>query len=293
MTDGRLPARPAEVLRYAAFTVAGRGGNPAGVVLDAGHLGAAAMLEIAAEVGFSETVFLSDQGVDAAGRTLMTTRYFSPLAEVAFCGHATVAASVALAERGAEGTLVFRTKVGDVEVRTTASPSGPMATLTSVAPYVVAADEVDVTEALGALDWSRQDLDPAYPVQVAFAGNEHLVLAASSAARLSALDYDVPRLTALMTARRWTTIALVHAVTPTEFLARNPFPVGGVFEDPATGAAAAAFGGYLRALGLVRTPGRVVIRQGEDMGRPSLLLVDIPQGDRGIQVTGAATRMTG
>ena len=282
-----------EVLRYAAFTADGMGGNPAGVVLDAQDVDAAAMLEIAAAVGFSETIFLSDRIVDAAGRTLMTTRYFSPLAEVAFCGHATVAAAVALAERGAEGTLVFRTIVGDIEVRTTAAPSGPMATLTSVTPYVVTPDPGDVTAALGALDWRREDLDSRYPVQVAFAGNEHLVLVANSADRLSALDYDVPRLKDLMNARAWTTIALLHAVTPTEFLARNPFPVGGVFEDPATGAAAAAFGGYLRALALVRAPVRVVIRQGEDMGRPSRLLVDIPEGNGGIQVTGAAARMTG
>jgi PhzF family phenazine biosynthesis protein len=282
-----------EVLRYAAFTADGMGGNPAGIVLDVRDLDPAAMLEIAAEVGFSETVFLSDRDVDADGRTLMTTRYFSSLAEVAFCGHATVAAAVALAERGDEGTLVFRTSVGDIEVRTTASPTGPMATLTSVAPYVVTPDQADVAEALGALDWSPGDLDSRYPVRVAFAGNEHLVLVANSVARLSRLDYDVPRLTALMDARGWTTIALIHAVSPTEFLARNPFPVGGVFEDPATGAAAAAFGGYLRALGLVRAPLRVLIRQGEDMGRPSRLLVDIPKGDGGIRVTGAAARMMG
>ena len=281
-----------EVLRYAAFTADGVGGNPAGVVLDAHDVDAAAMLEIATEVGFSETIFLSDRTVDAAGRTLMTTRYFSPLAEVAFCGHATVAAAVALAERGDEGPLVFRTRVGDIEVRTTAGLSGPMATLTSVAPYVVTPEWADVTEALDALDWGPEDLDSNFPVRVAFAGNEHLVLVANSVARLSALDYDVPRLTALMDARGWTTIALIHAVSPTEFLARNPFPVGGVFEDPATGAAAAAFGGYLRALGLVGTPVRVLIRQGEDMGRPSRLLVDIPEGDGGIQVTGAAARMT-
>ena len=46
-------------------------------------------------------------------------------------------------------------------------------------------------------------------------------------------------------------------------------------EDPATGAAAAAFGGYLRALGLVTPPARITIHQGDDLGRPSLLHVDI------------------
>jgi PhzF family phenazine biosynthesis protein len=59
-------------------------------------------------------------------------------------------------------------------------------------------------------------------------------------------------------------------------------------EDPATGAAAAAFGGYLRALGLVTEPVRVHIRQGEDMGRPSDLYVDLRPDDPRVRVTGQA-----
>ena len=52
-----------------------------------------------------------------------------------------------------------------------------------------------------------------------------------------------------------------------EFEARNPFPPGGVREDPATGSAAAALGGYLRALGLVRPPARVTVtRAGTSAG---------------------------
>ena len=58
-------------------------------------------------------------------------------------------------------------------------------------------------------------------------------------------------LRALMLKQDWTTIDLVWRESPDVFQARNPFPVGGVFEDAATGAAAAAFGGYLRELGLV------------------------------------------
>ncbi|WP_405477850.1 PhzF family phenazine biosynthesis protein [Streptomyces canus] len=46
-------------------------------------------------------------------------------------------------------------------------------------------------------------------------------------------------------------------------------PPGGLYEDPATGAAAAAFGGYLRALSLVSPPARITIEQGLEMGRPS------------------------
>ena len=52
-----------------------------------------------------------------------------------------------------------------------------------------------------------------------------------------------------------------------------------------------AFGGYLRALALVDVPARVTIRQGQDMGRPSRLLVDLAAGDERVQVTGTADPM--
>jgi len=66
------------------------------------------------------------------------------------------------------------------------------------------------------------------------------------------------------------------AENPALFHARDPFPPGSVVEDPATGPAAAAFGGYLRALALIDIPARVTILQGEDMGRPSRLLATSP-----------------
>jgi PhzF family phenazine biosynthesis protein len=90
-----------------------------------------------------------------------------------------------------------------------------------------------------------------------------------------------------MAERSWTTVHVVWAQQRSVFHARDPFPPGGVVEDPATGAAAAAFGGYLRALGLVEVPGEVTIVQGADMGRPSRLTVGIP-ADGGVRVTGAA-----
>ena len=76
----------------------------------------------------------------------------------------------------------------------------------------------------------------------------------------------------------------------TVFLSRNPFPVGGVVEDPATGAAAAALGGYLRDAGLIEAPASIVIRQGQAMGRPSRIRVDIPPMG-GIVVRGTAVRL--
>jgi PhzF family phenazine biosynthesis protein len=70
--------------------------------------------------------------------------------------------------------------------------------------------------------------------------------------------------------------------------ARNLFPVGGVVEDPATGAAAAAFGAYLRSIGAIATPGHLDIVQGEDVGRISHLRVAVPAAPAGIDVSGGA-----
>jgi PhzF family phenazine biosynthesis protein len=127
------------------------------------------------------------------------------------------------------------------------------------------------------------------PPRIAFAGAHHLILAARTRKRLAELDYDFDALKAYMSQRDLTTVALVHRLDATTFAARNPFPVGGVVEDPATGAAAAAFGAYLRALGLVTPPVRVTIHQGDDLGRPSLLRVDLDaEPGSGVRVTGRA-----
>lgn len=282
------PTRPAsDVLRYAAFSDDPRGGNPAGVVLDATGMTEAEMLRTAAEVGFSETAFLVPRGDG------LHVRYFSPLAEVSFCGHATIASAVAWAQQHGEGRLVYRTAVGEVPVTTTRGPGGRwQATLTSVPPRTVGLSDTDLALLLRALRWSPADLDPSLPPRVAYAGAWHPVLAARTRARLADLDYDLAGLGALMAARGWTTVALVHREDATTFSARNPFPPGGVVEDPATGAAAAALGGYLRDGGHVPVPAAVTVLQGADMGRPSVLRVDVPQGqDRGIDVTGSAVAM--
>lgn len=277
-----------EVLRYAAFTTDPEGGNPAGVVLDARGMDDAAMLAVAAAVGYSETAFL----VPGPSAGAYDVRYFSPLAEVPFCGHATIASAVALRERGAAGPLHFGTRGGLVPVVLSRDDRGrPLATLTSVEPTVATVDPATVDLVLTALRWRRDELDPALPPRVAAAGASHLVLAAGTRSRLADLDYDGPGLRALMEDRGWTTVHLVWRETPTVFHARDPFPVGGVVEDPATGAAAAAFGAYLRALGLIAPPARITILQGEDLGRPGLLTVDLAADDPRVRVTGAAVAM--
>lgn len=276
------------VLHYSAFVADGHpgGGNPAGVVLDADDLADAERQAIAAELGYSETAFVERPAADGSRRV----RYFSPEAEVDFCGHATVAAAVALADAGVVGPLQFVINAGRVDVSTQDTPHGHAATLTSVPTHTRPADPDELARALAALRWVPTDLDPRYPAHVAYAGNEHLVLAVRERATLAALDYDYPALAALMADRGWTTVHLVWAESPTSFAARDPFPPGGVVEDAATGAAAAAFGGYLRELGLVPLPARVVIDQGVEMGRPSRLFVDVAADEPRVRVTGVAQR---
>lgn len=269
-----------ELLRYSAFTTDPHGGNPAGVVLDAGHLGDDEMFRIAAEIGYSETAFVHGDRV----------RYFSPLAEVDFCGHATIATAVALAERFGAGPMTFQTNVGEIAVETAIVDGRVTATLTSAPTHSRPATETELAEVLAALRWDRADLDPAFPPHVAFAGVKHFVLAAGTRERLAKLDYDFESLGDVMSRVGWTTVQLVWAESADVFHARDPFPPGGVVEDAATGAAAAAFGGYLRTIGLLES-GRFTVLQGEDMGRPSVLTVDVD--DRpGVRVTGNAVEMT-
>ena len=88
------------------------------------------------------------------------------------------------------------------------------------------------------------------------------------------------------------TVDLIWREDPRTFHARNPFPVGGVVEDPATGAAAAAFGAYLRELGAVTPPVDLTIHQGKDMGRPSMLRVHVDTVERPeIRVSGTAVEI--
>ncbi|MDF1505189.1 PhzF family phenazine biosynthesis protein, partial [Roseisolibacter sp. H3M3-2] len=145
---------------------------------------------------------------------------------------------------------------------------------------------------LAALRCAPDALDPAIPPARAYAGAWHLVLAVRDAARLAALDYDFDALRDLMTRDGLTTLQLVWREGADVFHARNPFPVGGVVEDPATGASAAALGGYLRDAGLVAAPATLTIRQGEAMGRPSRITVAVPAAG-GIVVSGSAVPIPG
>jgi PhzF family phenazine biosynthesis protein len=271
--------------RLSAFTTTPEGGNPAGVWIGDRLPGPAEMQRIAADVRFSETAFVAPRE-----GTTRTVRYYSPLAEVPFCGHATIAAGVQLGESSGEGEYRFEILPGSVMVRVSREDGSLLASLTSVEPRQRLVSDELLDGALAALGWSRTDLDDGIAPINAYAGVWHLVIAVRELDRLNRLDYDFQALQQVMLANDLTTLQLIWRESDTVIHARDPFPVGGVVEDPATGAAAAALGGYLRDAGLVRPPTRLLVRQGEALGRPSRLIVDIPPSG-GIIVSGHAVRL--
>ena len=279
-----------EVLRYAAFSTTPDGGNPAGLVLDARHLDEAGMLAVAAAVGYAESAFVTEQGVDGDPRR-SRVRYFSPIAEVPFCGHATIALAVALSERGGAGSFTFDTPVGIVVIETAGEGADIAASFTAVEPQVAEFDDAVLAELLGLLGVSQGDLDPAYPPRIAYSGNWHPVLVFADRTLFDSFGFDPVAMRQLMDAQGWAaTVAVLYRLADGAFEARNVFPVGAITEDPATGAAAAAVGAYLRILGLVDPPSRVLIHQGRHVGRPGLLTVDIPAAG-GVVVSGTAVRI--
>ena len=279
-----------DVLRYAAFTTTPDGGNPAGVILDATRLDDARMQAIAADVGYAESVFVTEAAVDGDVRR-NRVRYFSPIAEVPFCGHATIALAVALSGRDGTGTFIFDTPVGPVSIETVGQGAAVTARFTSVEPRVAEFPDGVLAALLGLLGVGRADLHPAYPPMIAFAGNWHPILVFAERGTFDAFVFDPDAVRTLMDAQGWAgTVTTLCETGPGEYDSRNLFPVGTITEDPATGSAAAAFGGYLRLLSLVEPPSRVVLHQGSHVGRPSVLTVDIPVSG-GIVVSGEAVEI--
>nr|WP_211315570.1 PhzF family phenazine biosynthesis protein [Rathayibacter caricis] len=276
--------RVTEILRLAAFPATPDGGNPAGVVLDATALDDAAMQGIAADVGYAETAF----AIERTGLRRFRMRYFSPVAEVPFCGHATIATAVALAERDGAGAFVFDTPVGEVAIGTRVEGGAVLASFTSVEPRVVPLPDADIDAILRLLGLDRAALDARFAPAEAFAGNRHPILVLEDAAVFDGFSFEPAAMRGLMDARGWSgTVTIARALPDGGFETRNLFPVGTLSEDPATGSAAAALGGWLRAIGAVAPPTRVVVHQGRHVGRPSVLLVDVPASG-GITMSGSA-----
>jgi PhzF family phenazine biosynthesis protein len=269
------------VQRLASFSDQSQGGNPAGVVITEQPLPAVDMQQIAKEVGYSETAF-AVAGADG----IWHVRYFSPEMEVPFCGHATIALGAALAMREGDKEFPLRINQGSISVGGRRVGSQYAATLTSPSTHSKALSPALLAEILQLFELNSDELDPRIPPAVAHAGADHPVIVLKSRPLLAAMRYDMEVGQALMLREGWLTVMLGFAETPQLFHTRNAFASGGVYEDPASGAATAALAGYLRDIKWPHA-GRLEVHQGDDMQQPSRLFADITA------VAGAPIRVSG
>ncbi len=273
-----------DILRISAFSDGETGGNPAGVHLSEELPSDAQMQAIAAEVGYSETAFAKPiaQG--------WRVRYFSPESEVPFCGHATIALGAALSMQHGAGVYSLQLNDASITVESAMQNGKVQIALQSPSTSSTVVSSELLNEVLNLFAYTPKDLNPDMPPALVNAGANHLIIGLNSRAALSAMHYDLAAGRAFMNKQGLVTVMFVSVEGNQRFHSRNAFASGGVLEDPATGAATAAFAGYLRDL---RWPhgGDISIVQGEDMGSRSLIRAEFThEKGSSIRVSGS-TRM--
>lgn len=268
------------ILKLAAFSNGDSGGNPAGVVIEDTLPSPKEMQAIAAEVGYSETAFATRD------KDKWTVRYYSPESEVPFCGHATIALGAALAQKCGDGLYPLSLKHAEISVEGHKDGPNFFAALQSPSTISRPAEDNLTDDALRLFGYQRDDLDDRIPPAIAEAGATHLVLALKSRKKLADMAYDLDQGRNFMNRNGLVTVNIIHSERAQRFHSRNPFASGGVLEDPATGAAAAALAGYLRDLNWPHD-GRIEINQGDDMGMGSHLTAEFSN------IPGSSIRVSG
>lgn len=246
-----------------AFVKKGIGGNPAGVCLDSAGLSEQDMQSIAAKVGFSETAFVHGNG---SGR--FKVRFFTPVKEVALCGHATIAAFYLLAQQGivGKGSYTQETKAGTLGVEIGES----MVYMSQNRPRSLGS--VPKEEVEECLDIK---LNNDLPVEVISTGEPTIIVPVPSLESLFGIKPNFGRIK-LLEQRHHN--GLLYVFT-TETIAKESTaharmfaPLDGINEEAATGVASGALACYMYRHGLARNPLRFVFEQGYCLGSPSEIL---------------------
>ena len=264
-----------------AFTSEPFGGNPAGVVLlDGDFPNERVMQQVAAELRYSETAFVQQNGLRE-----FTVRYFTPAGEVDLCGHATIAAFHVLWLKGLlrnDRPIVNHTLAGDlmvmIEDQVMMQMAAPRVLQTPIEPEqlqrVIAGGVTTV--------WSDM------PIEIVSTGLPDIILPVGSVDNLNALQPDMAALAELS---RELDVTGVHAFALSDdgYTAhvRNFAPLYGIPEESATGTANAALTHYLQRRGLIAAPAACRFMQGEAMGRPSVVATSL-QHDGSIWVGGTS-----
>lgn len=283
-----------DVIRLAAFSDGANGGNPAGVVFVDAFPSDDEMRATAKQVGYSETAFLFPQaGTD---NRRWRVRYFAPESEVPFCGHATIALGAALGEKIGAGK--FELALNNAEITVEADAAGGLwaAALSSPPTWSRLMSSSLAGEFLREFGLTAADLADGFPPMLSHAGATHVVFALRDRAKLKAMTYKLEPMKALMRANEVVTVNLIFQEADGKIIhSRNAFASGGVYEDPATGAAAAALGGLLRDLGKLDFANDAAVfdvHQGDDMNVPSRIKVRVaPQRGAPVRVAGSVRKI--
>jgi PhzF family phenazine biosynthesis protein len=264
-----------QALLVDAFTEEPMTGNPAGVVPDADGLDDDQLGAIAAELGASETAFLTDS--DTADRRV---RYFTPTNEVDLCGHATIASHAYLFERGHvdAGEHTLETNVGELTI--TVDDTG-LVWMTQDQPEVrrVDLDYDEVAAALGLEVAALEDVGADLPLARSTTGLPFLMVPVNFIDHLRALEPDMRAIEDISDAVE---TAGIYAFTfdtldgDATLHARMFAPGEGVPEDPVTGTASGACGAYLREYDAFDSmPEEMVFEQGHFVDRPGRVHVKV------------------
>jgi trans-2,3-dihydro-3-hydroxyanthranilate isomerase len=276
-----LPFRLVDV-----FTDRPLSGNQLCVVPHSPQLTDEQMLALAREIGFSETTFVTE-----SGRDRYAMRIFTPDGELPFAGHPTLGTAFVLVSEGTvRSPAIQRVPAGDfaVEVDVGAGTASVRQHAPTFGPEP--SDRDAVARAVGL---AVGDLHPELPPQSVSTGLAHLLIPVRTPELVATARRDGPRLA--------TVLNEVHAKGSYLFAlagdgakARMFDPGDAIGEDPATGSAAGPLAAYLAERGVGGMPGRLVIRQGAEVGRPSVLVVDVArEGDHWAVDVSGGVRIVG
>jgi trans-2,3-dihydro-3-hydroxyanthranilate isomerase len=280
-------------------------GNPLAVFPDARGLSDALMQRIAQELNLSETVFVLPPDEPQNTRCL---RIFTPKSELPFAGHPTVGTAYVLAALGEipltgdETRIVFEEEVGPVPVLIRSEAGRPVFTQLSVAKLPeVGPTPPSAAELAEMLSLAPDDvLAGAEDFPQGFScGNPFLFIPLRNrdALRRARLRIDIWEEVLLAGWAREVFLMCREPELPGSHLRARMFAADlGIGEDPATGGAVSALGGYLG----IRAPERDgtlkwVVEQGFEMGRPSLLHLEVDKKDgeiTGVRVGGSSVMVS-
>jgi trans-2,3-dihydro-3-hydroxyanthranilate isomerase len=260
-------------------------GNPLAVVLEAGGLDGTVMQAIAREFNLAETVFVLPA---AASDHRARLRIFTPATELPFAGHPTVGTAVLLnrIDGGATREIVLEEGIGPIRCATAAidADSGrarfQLARLPEAVGEAASAEAIAAALGLEVEDIGFDDFRPScWSAGISFTFVPVRGLEAIRKCQAHLPHWDA----AFAHGGRSSAYVFCHETVEATsgYHARMFAPRLGVMEDPATGAAAAAFSGVLARFAPPPEGGHeVVIEQGYEMGRPSLIGLSVNMQDR-------------